>query len=150
MLDENYAAFTICVGTNILECEDCYLFMRFFNVNRDMFNVPNENNYLCASCSFIHEFYLNIMAFKLTLNNKMHGSEYNTKILEDSLKADYNFDLPKSARILPPRWPSFSLKMLRKSTVKCTSSTALWNMALGCWEIQDRPLQFTRMGFGLG
>ena len=73
------------------------------NVHNDMFNRPDGKNYPGASCSFIHEFYLNIMAFKLTLNNKMHGSEYNTKILEDSLKADYNFDLPKSARILPPR-----------------------------------------------
>ena len=34
----------------------------------------------------------------MTLNNKMHGSEYNAKILEDSLKADYHFYFPNNSR----------------------------------------------------
>ena len=32
ILDEDYADFTICVGTTLLECEDCYLGMRFVDV----------------------------------------------------------------------------------------------------------------------
>ena len=75
--DEDCAAFTVCVGTTILECEDFYLGMRFFNVNHDVFNGTSGNNYLGAFCSFIHDSYLNIVALKLMLNNKTHGSEYN-------------------------------------------------------------------------
>ena len=51
--------------------------------------------------------------------------------------------------ILPQRWPIISLKMQSKSTVKCTSSTALWNMALVCFKIQDRILQLMIMCFVL-
>ena len=44
MRDEDCAAFTVCVGTTILECEDFYLGMRFFNVNHDVFNGTSGNN----------------------------------------------------------------------------------------------------------
>ena len=63
-----------------------------------MFNWPDINNYLGSSCSFIHDFYLNIVALKLMMNNKAHGSEYNVEILEDSLKEEYHFDFPKNTR----------------------------------------------------
>ena len=36
----------------------------------------------------------------MTLNNRTHGSEYNSEILEDSLKADNHFDFPKNARTI--------------------------------------------------
>ena len=64
MLDEEYAAFTICVVTKLLECEDYYLGMRFVGVHNDMFNRPDGKNYPGASCSFIHEFYLHTVRFK--------------------------------------------------------------------------------------
>ena len=34
----------------------------------------------------------------MTLNNKMYGSEYNSEILEDSIKAYYHFNFPNNAR----------------------------------------------------
>ena len=98
MIDEYYADFTICVGTNILECEDCYLGMHFVDVHHDMFNWPDGNNYIGASWSFIYDFYLHIVSLKLTLNKKTPDSEYNAEILEYSLKADYHFDLPNNTR----------------------------------------------------
>ena len=64
-----------------------------------MFNRNYGKNYLGVSCSFIHGFYLHIVVLKLTFNNKMHGSEYNAEILEDILKAEYNFYFPKNPRI---------------------------------------------------
>ena len=72
--------------------------MRFVNVNHDMLNGPDGNKYLCASCSFIHDFYLNNVALKMKLNNKTHNSEYNAEILENSLKADYNCDYTNNER----------------------------------------------------
>ena len=38
MIDEDYASFTICVGTKLLECEECYLGMHFVDVNHEVFN----------------------------------------------------------------------------------------------------------------
>ena len=38
------------------------------------------------------------MTLNLKLNNRTHGSEYNTEILEDNLKADHHFYFPKNAR----------------------------------------------------
>ena len=73
--------------------------MIFFDVHHDMFNGPGGKNYPGASCSFIHYFYLHIVALKLTFSNKTHGSEYNAEILEGSLKVDYHFDFPKNARM---------------------------------------------------
>ena len=70
--------------------------MRFVDVHHDMFNGPDGNNYLGASCTFIHDFYLHIVALNLTLNSKMHSSEYNSKSLEDSLKAEYYFGFTKN------------------------------------------------------
>ena len=98
MPDEDYNAFIICFGTKILECEDCYLGIWFVDVHHDMFNRTDGNNYLGDYFIFIHNFYLYIVALKLTLNNKNHGSEYYTEILEDSLKADYHFDFPNNAK----------------------------------------------------
>ena len=98
MLDEDYAAFTICVGTKLLECEDCYLGMRFIDVHRDIFNRYDGKNYLGAYYGFIHDFYLHIMALNMALKKKTHGSKYNAEILDDSLKADYHFDFPNNAR----------------------------------------------------
>ena len=72
--------------------------MHFFDVYRDIFNGTDSNNYLGASFSFIHNFYLHIVELKLMLNNKTHGSDYNAEILEDSLKADYHFDFPNNSR----------------------------------------------------
>ena len=65
-----------------------------------MFNGNDSNNYLGTSCSVIHDFYLHIVALNMTLNNRTHGSEYNSEILEDSLKADNHFDFPKNARTI--------------------------------------------------
>ena len=50
----------------------------FIDIYHGMFNGPDGKNYLGASCSFIHNLYLNIVALNLTLNNKTHGSEYNS------------------------------------------------------------------------
>jgi hypothetical protein len=72
--------------------------MRFVDVYHDMFQGSAGNNYLGASCSFIHDFYLHILSLQLTLNNKTHGSEYNAEVLENIPKADYLFDFPKKAR----------------------------------------------------
>ena len=74
--------------------------MSFVNVHHDMFNVPDVNNLLGDSCSFIHDFYLNIVELKLKLNKKTHGSEYNAEILEDSFKAYYHFDFPNNSRTI--------------------------------------------------
>ena len=98
MLDEDYAAFTIFFGTKLLECEDCYFGMCFVDVHHDTFYGTDGNNYLGASCIFIHDFYLNIVLLKITLNKKTHGSEHNSENLEDRLKADYSFDFLKNAR----------------------------------------------------
>ena len=65
-----------------------------------MFNGPDGKNYLGASWSFIHNLYLNIVALKLTFNNKTHGSEYSAKILVDNLKADCHFDFLNNSRTL--------------------------------------------------
>jgi hypothetical protein len=72
--------------------------MRFVDVHHGIFQGPDGNTYLGASCSFIHDFYLHILSLHRTLNIKTHGSEYNAEILENSLKADYVFDFPKNAR----------------------------------------------------
>ena len=72
--------------------------MHFFDVHHDVFNGPDGNNFLCASCILIHSFYLHIVSLKMTLNNKMYGSEYNAGILKDRIKAYYHFDLPNNAR----------------------------------------------------
>ena len=98
MLGEDYTAFTICVGTKLLEYEDCYLGMRFFNFHHEMFNGTGGNNYLGASCSFIHDLYLHIVKLKLKFNKKTYGSEYIAEILEDILKTDYNFDFSNNER----------------------------------------------------
>jgi hypothetical protein len=98
MLDDDYTSFTHCVGTKLRECEDRYFGMRFVDVHHDMFQGPDGNNYLGASCSFIHDFHLHILSLNLTLNNKTHGSEYNAEVLDDNLKADYGFDFSKIAR----------------------------------------------------
>jgi hypothetical protein len=98
MLDEDYNAFTHCVGTKLHECEDRYLGMRFFDVHYDMFQGPDGKNYLGTSHSFIHDFYLHILSLQLTLNKKTHGSEYNAEVLENSLTAYYLIDFTKNAR----------------------------------------------------
>ena len=38
-----------------------------------------------------------MLALKVTFNKKTYGSEYKAEILEDSLKADYNFDFPNNS-----------------------------------------------------
>ena len=97
------------------------------SVKHVMMNRNGDNNYLGASCSFMHDFYLNIVALKITWKNKTHGSEYEAEISEDRLKADYHFDLPRmqelppaTRRMLSPMWISISLKIRSKSTAKCT------------------------------
>jgi hypothetical protein len=72
--------------------------MHFVEVYHGMLQGPDGNNYLGASCSSIHDFYLHILSLQLTLNNKTHGSEYNTEVIENILKANYVFDFPKNAR----------------------------------------------------
>ena len=69
--------------------------MRFVDVHHDMFNGTDGKNYIDASCSFIHDLYIHIVALKMKLNNKTHGSEYNAEILKDSLKAGSHFDFIK-------------------------------------------------------
>ena len=98
LLDGEYTSFAKSVGDKLRECESHYLGMRFVDVHHDMFQGPDGNNYLGASCSFIHNFELHIVALKLELNNKTHGSEYNATVLEDSLMKDYGFDFPKYVR----------------------------------------------------
>ena len=71
--------------------------MSFVDVHHDMFNGPGGNNYLGSSCSFIYEFYMHIVALKLTLNNNTRGSHYNAEILEEILKADYHFYFPTNS-----------------------------------------------------
>jgi hypothetical protein len=100
MIDEDYTYFANCIGTKLRECEDRCLSMRFVDVHHHMFKGPDGNTYLGASCSFIRDFYLNIVALKLTLNNKTHFLEYNAEVLEDSIKADYDFDFPKNAQTI--------------------------------------------------
>ena len=89
MLDEYYSAFAICVGTKLLEYEEFYLGMRFFDVHHDMLNEPDGKSYPGVYCSFIHEFYLHILALNITLNK-------NT--LEDGFTSDYPFDSTKDTR----------------------------------------------------
>ena len=67
----------------------------FLNFHHDIFNGPDGNNYIGYSFSFIHDLYLSIVALKMTLNNKMYGSEYNAEILEDIIKADYHLIFPR-------------------------------------------------------
>ena len=98
MLDDDNTSFTHYVGTKLRDCEERYLGMRFVDVHHDMFQGPDGNNYLGASCSFIHDFHLHILSLNLTLNNKSHGSEYNAEVLDDNLKGDYGFDFSKYAR----------------------------------------------------
>ena len=73
-----------------------------------MFNVPDGNNFICASCSFIHGFYLNIVTLKPKLNNKTHSSEYNSEILE---KADFHFYFTKNARTVVSDMTNASTKV---------------------------------------
>ena len=70
----------------------------FFNFHHEMFNGTGGNNYLGASCSFIHDLYLHIVKLKLKFNKKTYGSEYIAEILEDILKTDYNFDFSNNER----------------------------------------------------
>ena len=72
--------------------------MRFLNVHHNMFNGTDGKSYIVDSCSFIHDFYLQIVVLKLTLNSKTHDSEQNAEILENNLKADYHFDFPNNER----------------------------------------------------
>ena len=74
--------------------------MLFVDVHHDMFYGPDGNNYLSASWSFIHEFYLNILAINLKLNNKTYGSEHTSENLEDRFKADYCFDFTNNTRTI--------------------------------------------------
>ena len=97
MLDEDYADFTICVLTKLIEFEYCYLGMLFVNVHYEMFKGTDGENFPGASFSFIHDFYMHIVALKLILNNMTHGSEYNAKSLEDILKANYHLNFPNNA-----------------------------------------------------
>jgi hypothetical protein len=70
--------------------------MPFINLQHDMFNGPYGNNYLVASCSFILNFDLHVMAVKLTLNNVTHNSKYNANVLDTRLKAIYGYDFAAS------------------------------------------------------
>ena len=70
--------------------------MRFVDVYHDKFNGTDGKNYPDASCSFILDLYLHIVVLKQMLNNNTRGSGYNAVILEDILKADYNFNFPKN------------------------------------------------------
>jgi hypothetical protein len=97
MLDADYDHFVKCVKGMLHECEVSYLGMLFINLQHAMFNVPDGSNYLGASCSFIYNFDLHVVALKLTLNNVTHISEYNANVLDTELKAIYGFDVAASS-----------------------------------------------------
>ena len=99
--------------TKLIEFEYCYLGIHFVDVHHESFNGPGGNNYLGASCSVIHDFYLHIVALNMTLNNRTHGSEYNAEILEDSLKADYHFDFPNNERTIVSDTTNASTKVAK-------------------------------------
>jgi hypothetical protein len=72
MSDADYDCFVKCVKGMLHECEVSYLGMPFINLQYDMFNGPDVKNYLGTSCSFVHNFYLHVVALKLKMDNVTH------------------------------------------------------------------------------